>query len=183
MNHSLMLAVMFGLLSQSPFSQAHGGPVVLEGSKAETSQAPPSLVRVYVYTEAARDDPEFEARRDSVRDLRAALAEKKKDLVLADSEDAAHVSVEVVERTVTLPKVVFGTGVRSGQGTGVPGPAGPVREVHLRVELTWGDESVVFTNKNSPVESGGGWRSAATDIAKQIDKWIVDHRAQILRAP
>jgi hypothetical protein len=40
----------------------------------------------------------------------------------------------------------------------------------------------VFANKNSPLESNGGWKSAADDVAKQIDKWIVDHQAQILAA-
>jgi hypothetical protein len=170
-------------MSQSPLGPAQGDPELAEGSKAATSQAPPNLVRVYVYTDAAGEAAELGARRDSVKDLRAALAEKKKGLVLVDTEDVAHVSLEVVERTVTIPKFVFGTGILPGQRPGVPGTAGPVREVHLHVKLTWRDESVVFTNKNSPIESGSGWRSAANDIAKQLDKWIVDHRAQILRVP
>jgi hypothetical protein len=166
MDHSLVLAAMLVLTSQS---------------KAATPQQPANLVRVYVYT-AALDDAEVAARRASVEDLRAALAGKKKDLVLADTEAVADVTVEVVERAVTIPKVVFGMGVQPGQRPGFPGTAGPVREVHLLAKLTFREESAVFGNKNTPIESGGGWKSAADDIAKQVDKWIVDHRAQILRA-
>lgn len=36
------------------------------------------------------------------------------------------------------------------------------------------------TNRASDTESG--WKSAAEDIAKQIDKWIAAHRAAILAA-
>jgi len=174
---------MLVLMSHSPLGPARGDHERAAGSTAASPQTQPNLVRVYVYTDASGEAPDVRARRDSVKDLRAALAEKKKDLVLVDTEGDDQVSVEVVDRTVTIPKFAFGPAVRPGQGPGAPGSAGPVREVHLRVRLTRGDESVVFNNKNKALESGGGWKSAANDIAKQIDKWIVDRRAQILRVP
>ena len=57
---------------------------------------------------------------------------------------------------------------------------GPVRTAVLRVRLTFGEDSVVFTNKNKPAESARGWKSAADDIASQIEKWIADRRARIV---
>jgi hypothetical protein len=141
--------------------------------------APQSLVRVWVYT--AVDTPETaeeRARQDSVKDLRAALADKKR-LVAADPEETAPVKIEVVSRTTTIPKFAFGLGGRAGQSPGVPASAGPTRDVHLRVTLTWGGGAVAFTNTNTVAESAGGWRAAANDVAKQIDKWITDHAAEI----
>jgi hypothetical protein len=66
--------------------------------------------------------------------------------------------------------------------SGRPGqpPTGPARIVHLEARLTQGAMSETFTNKNSPFESAGGWKSAADDVAKQVHKWIADHRAKIL---
>jgi hypothetical protein len=52
--------------------------------------------------------------------------------------------------------------------------------VHLRVRLTCSDGAVAFANKNTAIEQNSGWKSAADDIAKQVDKWIVDHSKQIL---
>ena len=140
---------------------------------------PHRLVRVYVHTDDTGDVVEVSARRDSVKELRAALADKKKDLVLVEGRDGADVVVEVVDRTVTIPRVVFGTSPRSGQPPDAR-TAGLARAVHLRVTLTYRDEPTIFDNKNTLIESNGGWQSAADDVAKQVDKWIVDHRAQIL---
>jgi hypothetical protein len=68
--------------------------------------------------------------------------------------------VEVVDRAVTIPKVVIGVGPAGGPAGS--GPATPARAVHLRVKLTYGEKSALpFTNKNAPIESSGGWKSAA----------------------
>jgi hypothetical protein len=152
---------------------------------AFTSQSRPApeaaaLVRVYAHTDDAGDVSARDARRESLKDLRAALTDKKKDLVLVKTEDDADVLVEVVDRTTTIPKVTFGPVVSSGQPSWGTGLASPVRAVHLRVSLTHHGDPVIFTNKAAFIESTGGWRSAADDIAKQVDKWIVDHRAEIL---
>ena len=147
-----------------------------KGAAPETA----ALVRVCAHTDDAGDVPARDARRESLKDLRAALNNKKKDLVLVKTEDEADVLVEVVDRTTTIPKMVFGPVVPSSQPSRGTGGASPVRAVHLRVTLTYHGDPVIFTNKAALIESAGGWRSAADDIAKQVDKWIVDHRAEIL---
>jgi hypothetical protein len=164
MIQALALTMMFALTIQST------------GAAPETA----TLVRVYAHTDDAGDISDRDARRQSLKDLRAALNDKKKDLVLVKTEDEADVLVEVVDRTTTIPKVVFGPVVSPSQPSRGTGAASPIRAVHLRVTLTYLGDPVIFTNKAALIESTGGWRSAAEDIAKQVDKWIVDHRAEIL---
>jgi hypothetical protein len=165
MAYSLVFAMMFALTVQS---------------KGATPQAAANLVRVYAHTDDAGDGPARDARRESLKDLRAALTDKKKDLILVKTDDDADVVVEIVERTTTSPKVVFGPVISSSDPSRGGGVARPVRTVHLRVTLTYRGDPVTFTNKSAFTESNGGWRSAAGDIAKQVDKWIVDHRAEIV---
>jgi hypothetical protein len=40
---------------------------------------------------------------------------------------------------------------------------------------------VDFTNKNKAADTPRGWKSAADDLADQIDKWLLEHRAEIVR--
>ena len=152
---------MLALLSQAP-------PAILD----------PKLVRVYVFTEAGVDAVETAALRESVKDVSAGLKGKKKTVAIVDDEDRADVVIEVIERTRTIPKVVIGLAARPGQpSSGIPPPA---RVVHLRVTLTHRDESIELTNKNAPLESAGGWKSAADDIVKQCDRWITENHARLL---
>jgi hypothetical protein len=142
----------------------------------------PGLVRVYVHTDDDGELAELAARRTSVTDLGAAIKAKKKDLVVVSERDAADVVLEVMDRAFIVPRVVFGLGNKPGE---LP-PAGtsPVRAVQLRVrlEIVGRDSPPDFRNRNSPRESSGGWRSAADDIAKQVQAWIVERRAAILAA-
>jgi hypothetical protein len=167
MNPALILIGMFALGSQNT-------PATLQ------TQPAPSLARVYVHTDETGDAFAVKARRESVKDLSGALAGKMKRLVLVQDEDHADVVLDVIDRGVTIPRVVIGIGARPGQ----PPDAGvvPTRVAHLRVELTCGLESVELTNKNAPIESNAGWKYAADDIAKQVDKWIGDHSEQVLAA-
>ena len=107
-------------------------------------------------------------------------AKQKKLLVLVDKEELADLTVEVKERVRNLPKVVIGIGARPGQP---PAPAGtPARTVHLKVGLDWNNGDAELTNKNKPLESQRGWSSAAEDVAKQIERWITDHRQRLIDA-
>lgn len=171
MVHKLALVVALvsaGASSLSPAPQSSSSP-----------QPNPSLVRVFVQTDDSGEGHELAARRESVRDLAAALAGKKKSIAVVDDEDKADLIVEILDRGVTVPRVVIGIGARPGEPTGM---AGPVRVVVLRARLTFREESITFTNKNKPAENSRGWKSAADDIGNQVDKWIRDRRAEILRA-
>jgi hypothetical protein len=160
---------------------AFAAALILSTGQAPTGQAPAParVVRVFVHTDDLGDAPELAGRRDSVKDLRDALAGKKKTVAIVSERDRADVVVEVVDRAVTIPKVVFG--VAPAAGPAGTGPARPAKAVHLRVKLAYGEkDELPFANKNAPIESSGGWKAAAEDIAKQLDKWIAAHRDELL---
>ena len=148
------------------------------GQSVPPARANAALIRVFVHTDDGGDDKERAARRESVRDLSAALADKKKTIAVVTDEHLADISIEVVDRGITVPRVVFGVGARPGQP---PGGAAPMRAAVLRVALTAAGDPVEFKNKNTVAETGPGWKSAADDLAKQIEKWIAGRRAVIIR--
>jgi hypothetical protein len=143
-------------------------------SEQEATRVTPSVVRIYVHTADSSDARELAARRESVADVAAALATKKKVLSVVSEKEQADVLLELIERGWTVPKFMIGLGARPGQPPGAGGT--PMRAVQLRVRLRVRDreETVDFTNRNTPLESSRGWKSAADDIAKQIEKWITD---------
>jgi hypothetical protein len=138
----------------------------------------PKLIRVYVQTEVSGEAIDLAGKRQSVKDLTASLAGKKKTLAVVDLASAADVVVEVAERSIVTPKFVMGLQPRSGDPMPV---TGPTRQTVLRVTLTSGAEALGFTNKNKPVESPTGWRMAADDVAGQIEKWAAAHRDEIVK--
>ena len=157
----------------------------------QAAAAPPEqdskVIRVHVQTADGGDVSELAARRDSVKHLAAAITARKKAGIVAaaGADDNVDVIVEVEGRGITVPKVVIGLSGGMGSPNGRPGPAtSPVRVVKLDVTIAIareGDPSEI-TNKNRANESESGWKSAAEDVAKQVEKWIADHRAAILEA-
>lgn len=154
--------------------------VAMPAMPAATTQAA-KLLRVFVQTDDSGDGEELAARQQSVRDLSQALASKKKIFVIADSEDSADVEIEVVGRGVTIPKVVIGIGPR-------PGPSsiatGPVKAAELRIRVSLKSPAVGYDsagnlkNKNKAADNPRGWKSAADDLADQIEKWIFERRGK-----
>jgi hypothetical protein len=144
----------------------------------DARQSDPALIRVYI--EEAVGFPEAQ---QSGKDLAAALAGRKKLITIVDDEDKADVVIEIDERTTVVPKIVIGLGPRPGQPSN-PAAMGPSREVRLRVKatLSHADESREITNKNRANDNPGGWRSAAEDVAKQLEKWLNERRAKTLAA-
>jgi len=131
------------------------------------------LPRVYVFTEKSEDAAGLKDRQQSVKDLEDVFAGRKKVLLLTKSEDDADVIVEVLERTVTVPKIRIGI---SPPNSRIPGVDTPMKAVRLKVKVTRGNESLEFINKNMPFENDRGWDSAADDVAKQIEKWMFAKR-------
>jgi hypothetical protein len=151
---------------------------------AGVSQADPALIRVYIDTRThAGDVGGLAERQQSGKDLATALAGKKKLVTIVDDEDKADVVLEVQDRMVTVPKIVIGIGPRPGQPTD-PATTLPVQQAQLRVSvsLAHADESIEIKNKNRANDHPGGWKSAAEDIAKQVEKWVTDRRSTILAA-
>lgn len=152
-----------------------------------STQPDAALIRVRVETDDGGDAAELAARRESVKHLSAAITGRKKGglVVVANSEEAVDVVVEVESRGVTVPKVVIGLSGGMGSSAGRTSPVmQPVRNVQLRAMIGMARDSdpTAITNKNRANESESGWKSAADDVAKQVEKWIADHRAAILAA-
>src|SRR6478736_463256 len=83
--------------------------IVLCGGVTTTIAAQTSsLPRVYVSTDPAGEKNELRDRQQSVKDLRGALASKKKTLVVSDSEERSDITVEVIDPATTVPKVRIG---------------------------------------------------------------------------
>lgn len=150
-----------------------------------TPQPDPKLIRVHVQTDEGGDPIELEARRDSVKHLAVAIAGKKKVMAAVSSVSDADVFVEVEGRGVTVPKVVIGLSGGMGSSGGRPGPAPqPVRIAQVRVtfQIAGGSDPIAIANKNRVNETESGWKSAAEDVVKQLEKWIAEHREAILEA-
>lgn len=172
----MTLAVLLSLMLAfaAPYAQASSPPDA-------------SLIRVRVETDDGGVPDELAARRESVAHLVAAIRANKKSgiLIVSDPADPIDIVVEVQGRGITVPKVVIGLGGGTGSPMGrTPQAAQPVRVVQLRVTVTMALDGnpVEIKNKNRPNESESGWKSAAEDVAKQVDTWIVEHRAAILEA-
>lgn len=158
------------------------------GTGSQAAAPPPpdaSLIRVRVETDEGGDAAELAARRESVKHLATAITNRKKArlVVVADADDAADVVVEVEDRGVTVPKVVIGLSGGMGSSAGrMPQVSQPVRHAQLRVTIGMarnGDPTEI-TNKNRANETESGWKSAAEDVAKQVEQWIAERRAAIL---
>lgn len=167
------------LLSLIAFTQAGQATAV-------SAQTDPRIIRVHVITADGGHPDELAARRASVEHLAAAIAAQKKGAVLAvvDEESKADVVVDVIQRSVSVPKVVFGLGPPRSGGASSPSMNPQTRHANLHVTLHMaaGSDRVEFKNNNRAIESEQGWKSAAGDISKQIEKWTADRRAAIIKA-
>lgn len=148
-------------------------------SSLELAPVQSQQIRVYVHTEDDGDPRELKARKTLTTDLGEALKSKKRTLVVVDEEERAEVVVEVVGLGMTVPKVVIGLGPRPGDPTAT---MAPVKNVEVRVQVTAGTLSVSLKNKNRAADNPRGWKSAAEDLADQIDKWVFERRAKIRSA-
>lgn len=146
----------------------------------------PRLIRVHVLTADGGHPDELAARRVSLDQLAASLAGQKKgaSLVVVDAQSRADIVVDVIQRSITVPKVVFGLGPSRSGGASSPSMNPPTRHavLHVTLHMAAGSDRVEFKNKNRVIESEQGWKSAAGDIAKQIEKWIADRRSEIIKA-
>ena len=149
------------------------------GSHQQTQPpADPALIRVFVQAPDHGDPADRKVREESVKDLTAALAPRKKLLAIVTAQDRADVVIDVVERRVSIPRVVVGIGPRPGQPSQPGGNVTRNAELVVELSLEHGDEQAELKNQNKVTEAG--WKSAADDVAKHIEKWISDRREKIL---
>jgi hypothetical protein len=149
---------------------------------AGSAQTDSALVRVYIDTRPDNADAGLPDRQQSGKDLAAALGGKKKLFTIVDDEARADVVLHVEGRAVTVPKMIIGISPRPGQAADPTMRPTPEAQLRVGVSLARADESVEMKNKNRAYDNPGGWKSAAEDIAKQIERWVGDRRAKILAA-
>lgn len=151
-----------------------------------SGQPDPRLIRVFVVTADGGHPDERAARRESLDHLATALSGQKKGTVLTvvDAESKADVVVDVIQRSVTVPKVVFGLGPSRSGGGSSPSMNPQTRHalLHVTLHMAAGSDRVEFKNRNRAIESEQGWTSAAADIAKQLEKWIAARRVEIIQS-
>ena len=148
------------------------------GQAGQTPTAPdPALIRIHIHTDEKGIDEELAARRTSQKDLAAALASKRKVIALVDNDEQADVSLEITGRSITIPRVVIGLAGRPGE----PPTPGLVRRGTLSVTLESGPSTLRLTNRNTTSDNPGGWKSAAENIADQVEKWVREQREAILK--
>ena len=142
---------------------------------AQSPATPQSIVRIFVETSETGEPADLSARQTSVKDLSEALASKKKTMAIVTEEEKADIVVEVIERAYDVPRVVFGMGARPGQP---PGGTAPLKTAQLRVRLTVrsNGRTLDLTNKNKAADHPRGWKSAAEDLADQINKKLLELR-------
>ena len=114
---------------------------------------------------------------ESAQDLSAVFATRKKDLAVVATPEHADVVVTVTNRTVTIPRVAIG--VVPANRPGAPA-SGPVRIMHVRITLTAGKDEIEVNSKESVLEPTTTWRLATDAVAKQVEKWIADHKAALM---
>jgi hypothetical protein len=156
---------------------------VLSLQSAAPSQADPALIRIYIDARTDARVGSLAELEQSAKDLASALAGKKKLFTIVDGEDKADVVLKVEGRVLTTPKILIGIGSAPGQTTN-PATTLPTRQaqLHVSASLAHADESIEIRNKNRANDNPGGWKSAAEDIARQIEKWVGPRREKILAA-
>jgi hypothetical protein len=156
-------------------------------SPSAAASMDPQLIRVHVQTDDGGVLEELAGRRASVKHLAEEIAKQKKGKVMVSlaTDELADVVVEVVDRGLHVPKVVIGLGAGMGNQPGRPAPPAPLTrhaQLRVRAKLAHDGDWVQLTNKNRAIDAESGWKSAAEDIAKQLEKWVAGHRAAILAA-
>ena len=150
---------------------------VVQAGAAKPAPPPPNPNLIRVYVDAGGDDDT--ALNTSVKDLAEAIADRKKSLASVDDVEKADVTVEVVQRTTEIPKLVIGIGSRPGEP---PGGSMPAKTGKLQIKVRFGAMQVSLESKNKAYDNPRGWKSAAEDLAEQIDKWVGQYRAEIIKS-
>ena len=133
----------------------------------------PPPARVFVHTDDTGVAEELAARQASVKDLSEALTSRKKFFTVVDDEEKSEIQIKVLGRGLTVPKVVLGLGPRPGESAIGTAPTKNA-ELSILVTVTSNDLTKEFKNKNKANDNPRGWKSAADDLADQLEKWMLE---------
>jgi hypothetical protein len=149
--------------------------LALTAAAAAATQAAAIPVAVYVTSAgatASMSDPNQD-NRDTVKDLREALQEKRATTV-----------VRLVDRREEAVMVLVVENREQGQVD-----VRRYRELVVRVTLHWTDgdgahtAALSGTGTGGVMGTGGAWKRAAGQVAKQVTAWVTENRARLADRP
>jgi hypothetical protein len=166
--------------------------VFLVGAPASTpgyAQQPSSPLKVFCFTppaEAGFVDKSSQGRADSLKDLKESIAKKKDWLELVEAASQADVTVEVLDRQVvsagrTAARVSTHTDSK-GKTVTTRTESRPINNYMLRTVMRAGsyqNEMTGVVSSESAATWAGQWRSAAGQIAGEIEKWAKANLARL----
>ena len=153
------------------------------------AQKPPSPLKVFCFTapnEGGFVDKSSEGRADSLKDLKESIAKKKEWLVLVGAASQAEVTVEVLDRKV-VPNGRTAATVKTykdskGKLVTTRTESRAINNYTLRAVLRAGsyrNEMTGMVSSESAMTWVGQWRSAAGQIAAELEKWAKANTARL----
>ena len=152
----------------------------------DAQNRPARRLRVYCFAAANPSgfvDRKLKDRQDSLKDLQEAIAKKKDWLELAESTDDADIVIEVQDRLeVATGKVdtqttsnVSKDGKRITSNT----TSKPLTNYTLLTVMRVGDYEAPVHGEVSSEYLFGAWRTAAGNVASEVERWAKDNHARI----
>ena len=153
------------------------------------AQKPSSPLKVFCFTapnESGFVDKASQGRADSLKDLRESIAKKKDWLELVEAASLADVTVEVLERKV-VPAGRTAASVKTsrdnkGKTVTTRTESRAINDYTLRTVMRAGsyqNEMAGVVSSESAATWAGQWRSAAGQIAGEIEKWAKANLARL----
>lgn len=153
------------------------------------AQKPASPLKVFCFTapnESGFVDKASEGRADSLQDLKESIAKKKDWLTLVEAAPLADVTVEVLERKV-VPNGRTAATVKThrdskGKLVTTRTESRAINNYTLRAVMRAGryqNEMTGMVSSESLATWSGQWRSAAGQIAGEIEKWAKANLARL----
>jgi len=146
--------------------------VIIAAAGLHAAKQPPvSKIPVLVRSVAATGgftDPD-KGRSDSVKDLTRQIKDASKVLRIVTTEEQATIVLEVLSR---------GNGI--DQGPALTPFGGPTpKHGSLTVRLTTGTFTADFTGTGGVTGAVSGYRRAAYEVVKQLEKWVKENRERL----
>jgi hypothetical protein len=163
--------------------------VVALASTSGFAQKPASPLKVFCFAapnESGFVDKSSQSRADSLKDLKESIAKKKDWLEIVEAASQADVTVEVLERQVvpaghTIARISTHTDSK-GRTVTTHTPSRPIHNYTLRTRMRAGsyeNEMTGEVSSESLATYAGQWRSAAGQIAGEIEKWAKANLARL----
>ena len=151
------------------------------------TQRPPAPVKVFCFVEENASgfiDQKVQALRDSLKDVKDSIGKKKDWMKLVDSRDDADIVVQVVSRTIDGSGRVESTASSytddKGRTSRATGSTREIMNYNLAAVMRVGDYTNELTGSVPDTYIlGGPWRTAANQVAGELEKWVKDNYSRL----